>query len=555
VGVGNRGRRWRHGLLSLLTVGAVLTATPGQAAERLLVSYGILERTIPIADLELFAATGQLTPQLQAYNRYLQFSDSQLAQIRQVLVTPAETLSHVAIAQFLYTEQGELLLRELTRVVQTPAREGDFAALRAALILGAAQAEAGVTLLDVLQAYPIDAIRIDLAEGFVIAQEINRAILQSEQAVALVQDLSRQEAAAAGMSPEVFSDLLRLIQQERRYGVNRARLVVPGLPRPVELYLPQLYEWQNAPAQGFPVVIISHGLGGSRHSYSYLGNYLASGGIAVVAIEHTGSNDEQLLALLEGRTDQVVPDEEFIRRPQDISLTINALSRTQTPTSTLPIPLDMNRVGVMGQSFGGYTAFAVAGARFDVAQLNQQCPPSSLTFNPSLLLQCQANALGDPRSQLADPRVRSIFVMNPIGSVLFGPSGYGQIQVPVMVVAGAADTIAPAFPEQIKPFTWLTTPDRYLLQLNPGTHFSVIGDINAPGSPITIPSEIVGPRPDLAQSYMQVLGLAYFKLTLAQDERFRPVVQAAFVEALSGEAYPLSLTTTLSPELLDEAIR
>ncbi|NJL46660.1 MAG: alpha/beta hydrolase [Leptolyngbyaceae cyanobacterium SM2_5_2] len=480
-------RLWHYGLLAFASVATVLAATPLQAAEEILISYGILERTIAIADLEHFAETGQLTPQLRAYNERLQFSQEQLEQIRQALVTPAETLSHVAIAQFLYTEQGELLLNELTRVVRTPARQGDFSALRAALILGAARAEGGVTLLDVLRAYPIEAIRLELGEGFVIAQEINRAILQSERAVALVQDLSTQEANAAPLTPEAYSALLQLIQQQRRYQVNQATLVVPGLSRPAELYLPRLAPGQSPPPLGFPVVIISHGLGGTSGSYTYLANYLASGGIAVAAIEHAGSNDQQLLALLEGRADQVVPDEEFFRRPQEVSLTLNALGRHRTGTTNLSTRLDMTRIGVIGQSFGGYTALALAGAAFDPASLAQNCPPIGLTFNPSLLLQCQAAPLADSGQRLVDTRVGAIFIMNPIGSVLFGESGYGQIQIPVMMVGSTADTIAPVFPEQIRPFTWLTTPERYLLLLNQGTHFSVVGDVALPEQPSPSP--------------------------------------------------------------------
>ena len=115
-------RRWRYGVLSLATVGLSLLATPSPAAERLIITYGVLERTISIQDIETFAATGQLTPQLRAYNRHLQFSQAQLDQVQRVLTTPVERITPVGIAQFLYTQQGERLLRELTRVVRTPAR-------------------------------------------------------------------------------------------------------------------------------------------------------------------------------------------------------------------------------------------------------------------------------------------------------------------------------------------------------------------------------------------------------------------------------------------------
>lgn len=551
---GLRGWRWRYGLLSLATAALWTLALPSRAAERLIISYGALERTISMADIETFAATGQLTPQLQAYNRYIQLSPAQLNQAQQALNAPAENLSLVGIAQFLYTPQGERLLRELTRVIRTPARVGDFSALRAAIILGATNAENGITLLNLLRAYPLEAIRIDLLEGFAVAGEINRAIVQSTQAVSFVENLSRQEAEAIPITDAEFSSLMGLLQASRAYGVQRRNQRIEGLDQPASLYLPQLREGQTAPPRGFPLLVISHGLGSNRHSYDYLANDLASGGFVVVAIDHAGSNDEQLAALLEGRTDNVVPDEEFLRRPQDITLTLNALQQMQNSRS-LPVRFDVNRIGVIGQSFGGYTALALAGATMDRTTLDTACPPAVLTFNPSLLLQCQATGLERPHPLLQDARVKSIFIMNPVGSVLFGPAGYQRITIPVMMVGSAADTVAPAFPEQIQPFTWLATPERYLALIGFGTHFSVIGDVGSADQPIAIPSDIVGPRPDLAQYYMRTLALAYFHLTLNQDERFRPMVQAAFLQTLSNGPYALYLSTTLSQEGLEAALQ
>ena len=191
-----------------------LVAIPVSAAERLIVGYGVLERSIAIQDLEYFAETGQLTPQLTAYNRQLDLNQDRLAQIREWLTTPAD-LDQVAVAQFLYTEQGKLLLKQLTQVIQTPSRRAGFSALRSALILAAADGDGeGLTLLNVLQHYPTAAIRVDLAQGLTIAQSLNQAFVEAELAIELVQTRSQQEAEA---SPLVDGDgLIQLIQSERQ---------------------------------------------------------------------------------------------------------------------------------------------------------------------------------------------------------------------------------------------------------------------------------------------------------------------------------------------------
>lgn len=530
-----------------------LVAIPVSAAQRLIVGYGVLERSIAIQDLEYFAETGQLTPQLTAYNRQLDLNQDRLAQIREWLTTPAD-LDQVAVAQFLYTEQGKLLLKQLTQVIQTPSRRAGFSALRSALILAAADGDGeGLTLLNVLQHYPTAAIRVDLGQGLTIAQSLNQAFVEAELAIELVQTRSQQEAEA---SPLVDGDgLIQLIQSERQYGVRRLNLVVPGLPEPAELFIPRVFPGgPGTPVEGFPLVVISHGLGSTSRSFAYLAGYLATGGIAVAAIEHVGSNDQQLLALLEGQSDAVVADEEFLRRPRDVSLTLDALNRAQATNPVIRGQINFDRVGLVGQSFGGYTGLALAGARFDLDNLGQVCPPELIPLNPSILLQCQATGLGNPGNDLQDSRIRSIVAINPIGSALFGEQGYGQVNVPTLMVAGTADTIAPAFSEQIQPFTWLGSAERYLLLIDGGTHFSAIGDAGAGDQPLAIPPELVGPRPDLVQSYLQGLTLAFFKYTLEDDKRFAPMLGAGFVEAFGVPPHSLSLTQTLTREDLAEAL-
>ena len=55
---------------------------------------------------------------------------------------------------------------------------------------------------------------------------------------------------------------------------------------PVRLYLPA----QTAPAQTLPLVMFSHGMGGSRRGYSYLGAYWASHGFTSLHLQHVGSD-------------------------------------------------------------------------------------------------------------------------------------------------------------------------------------------------------------------------------------------------------------------------
>lgn len=85
------------GLSIFLAGSSGLSAT---AAERIIFRYGPLERSLPIADLERFATTGQASPELASYLRLLPPVHQQ--QLRLALQERLR-LSPVAVAQLLYS--------------------------------------------------------------------------------------------------------------------------------------------------------------------------------------------------------------------------------------------------------------------------------------------------------------------------------------------------------------------------------------------------------------------------------------------------------------------
>jgi predicted dienelactone hydrolase len=172
--------------------------------------------------------------------------------------------------------------------------------------------------------------------------------------------------------------------------------------------------------------------------------------------------------------------------------------------------------------------------------------------NPSLLLQCQARAIVSAPT-LTDDRIQAVLAVNPIGSALFGPGGYGAIEVPTLVVAGVADTVAPALPEQIQPFSWLQTPDRYLVVIGNATHFSMI-DADPNSASIPLPAAVLGPNPRVAENYLEVLSLGFFQTHLVGDDRYEAILSARYLqETLSTPPLsPVSLVKTVSPTRVNQ---
>ena len=68
------------------------------------------------------------------------------------------------------------------------------------------------------------------------------------------------------------------------------------------------------------LVIMSHGFASDRRFLGYLAEQLTSYGITVVSVEHPGSDIHALIKTATGmNSSQILPSEEFIDRPQDIS--------------------------------------------------------------------------------------------------------------------------------------------------------------------------------------------------------------------------------------------
>ncbi len=502
------------------------------AAERIYASYGAIERSIPVDALETYAKTGKLNDDLAAYADYL--NPQQLAQLRRVLLTPID-LSPVAVSQFLYTPIGETLLERLGQVIKTEARQPGFYALRAALILAAADSD-GLTLLNVLRKFPTSGIRINLGRSLEIAAQLESLINQTKQAIALVK---QQSTAAALRAPVDFSQLGDL-RRRGRFTWEKQTLKLYDRRRermfPADIYLPKT----QAPA---PVIVISHGLGSDRNSFEYLAQQLASYGFAVAVPEHPGSSAEQLRALLAGRANEVARPNEFINRPLDVKYLLDQLERLDQSDPT--IQLNLQQVGVIGQSFGGYTALALAGASLNFEQLQKDCENLNDTWNVSLLLQCRALELPATQYNLRDERVKAAIAINPITSSVFGKAGLSQIQIPVMIVSSSADRAAPTLPEQILPFTWLTNPEKYLVLLEGGTHFSTIGESDPKTDPLTIPEQVIGPDPAIARRYMNALSVAFFETYVAGAPQYRPYLSADYAQAISQAPLSLSLVQSL----------
>ncbi|MBV6621407.1 MAG: alpha/beta hydrolase [Rivularia sp. (in: Bacteria)] len=537
-------------LSCLITCGLpVFTLNRAVSAERLKLSFGIVERSVSVDSLETYAKTGEVNDELAAYFKYVPKENR--GALREALLAPIP-LNSVQISQFLYSPIGEKLLETLSQVVQSEfrsrgqttrdkyRRSSGFYGTRSALIL-AARKKNNFNIINILRKFPSQTISIDLFRSLELGLRARNIINRTQKAVALINEKSLNKANNRTVSDNIISDTLR--KGEFTYQKDRVTLTDVRRIRsfPLDIYLPQT----NKPS---PVIVISHGLGSDRTSFVYLAEYLASKGFVVAVPEHPGSNAQQLQALLGGIADEVTEPREFVDRPLDVKYVLDYLEDLSNSDSAYKERLNMEQVGVIGQSFGGYTALALAGAEINFARLQNNCPVNENTLNVSLLLQCQALNLPKIDYQLSDSRIKAAVAINPVVSSVYGKESFSKIKTPVMIVAGTADTVAPAYPEQIIPFTWLTNPNKYLVLMNGGTHFSVIAE--SPDSPIPVPSQVIGPSPNLARAYTNFLALAMFKTYVTNNSNYQAYLNANYINSLGQGSLFLRVVNELSNEKL-----
>lgn len=199
-----------------------------------------------------------------------------------------------------------------------------------------------------------------------------------------------------------------------------------------------------APAfNNYPLVALSHGTGGSALQMAWLGTYLAARGYIVVAVNHPGNNAAT------GYTTQGFI--EGWERAKDISVAISDLLKDPRFGSKI----DPNRIGAAGFSYGGYTMMELAGARTDLDRVLAWCNEKKGACNPPEmpdLMEKFQSARQQPDFQQSiqhssdsyrDPRIRAVFAIAPAVARAFTPEALHQVSIPVEIVVGAADPIAP----------------------------------------------------------------------------------------------------------------
>ncbi len=205
----------------------------------------------------------------------------------------------------------------------------------------------------------------------------------------------------------------------------------------------------------FPLIVVSHGQPGTRYQLAYLGEHLASWGFVVANLEHTGS------------TYQDTTDADYVTslvyRPEDILFAIAELPNFIANA-------DNSNVGLVGYSYGGYSAVNAAGVPLDKAALTEYCQKTNDEGPCFVLGDFYRLEAARGATIKADPRIKAIFVMAPYGEPWLGAKSLAKLKVPLFVAGGTEDTAAVYERDVLMYFRDAGSQTKYLLTFADAQH-------------------------------------------------------------------------------------
>lgn len=182
-----------------------------------------------------------------------------------------------------------------------------------------------------------------------------------------------------------------------------------------------------------PLIVISHGTGGSNDNHADTANALAQAGFVVVAITHTGDNyrDQSYVHLRKHLSE----------RPRHVARTLDyMLTRWHAHQQ-----LNATRVGLFGFSAGGFTALVMAGGIPDLGRVQQHCRQTPTAWDCEYLRKNSA-PLQPGKSEatikwMQDPRIKVAVIAAPALGYSFEPQGLSEVRIPIQVWSAERDRV------------------------------------------------------------------------------------------------------------------
>ena len=269
----------------------------------------------------------------------------------------------------------------------------------------------------------------------------------------------------------------------------------------------RIYYDQSLPGPR-PVLIASHGLGGSRDNLGYLARHLAGNGFVTVHIQHAGSDkgirqghpfrsrEARRLTALSLRT-----IDNAVNRYLDIPFVVQALSGLNKGNGLFAGRLNMQQLGMFGHSYGAKSVLIAAGQMMGVL--------GNYNFPEPAIKAAVALSPGAPRTQLTMDQV------------------FADVKIPLFHITGTQDRSPVQQIDPVSrqlPFRHIPAGHQYLLVLDKADHMTFSG--HRVGTPQQKPDDT------RHVSLIQNSVLAFFQTHLLDDAKAGQWLKTEFPKQL-----------------------
>jgi predicted dienelactone hydrolase len=513
-----------------------------QAADTVVIRYGPLEESTSLKELKKSTETGELPASLGTYTQKM--TEEQ----RRFLVEGLKIqipINVITLDRLISTQIGTTILSDVSTAITRPDQAG-LQAMRGGLILGANSPQ-GLSILSFIEAYPSKRLVINLPQAITVARSLNGAFIRTQRFM-------------FGLSPQVDPKDIKVASsldptQAGSEQVQTLKLSLNDEKRqrqiPLDVY------FSSSASTNKPVIVFSHGRGSVKTDLRYLAEHLASHGYIVAALEHPGSNKTSFKAVNQNKKQLVAP-QEFLDRPRDVSFILDELEKlNQTGNSPLQGKLATNNVMIIGHSFGGGTALALAGGELQIENLKQRCQQNLSTANLGERVQCAGQVLPEKTYQLRDARIKQAIALNPTTSLMFGETGLTKVQIPTLILSSSADKITPALTEQVMGFAKIPSP-KWLVGVVGASHLSVIDpsvilDQKEQSNTAILNQEVTGEKAEDVRKFLKGVTLAMAAQLTPEASQYAPFLTSDHAQISSTRLFPLRIVRELSPEMIQEA--
>ncbi len=142
-----------------------------EAAESVIINYGILQQSVSVSELSDLARNGEATRSL---NRYLKRVNREPNDLQEIL-TKKIKIDPIVLSKTLNSLPGEMLLEGVSEVIRTPSRRASRQSLRAAIV-GSALSDGEIQLIEVIENYPTQQVYVEGDRLVQIYKQLDRVL-------------------------------------------------------------------------------------------------------------------------------------------------------------------------------------------------------------------------------------------------------------------------------------------------------------------------------------------------------------------------------------------